>query len=444
MIRSSATKGSFWFRPISASGFGLMRVGFGVVGFVSFLLQWTDITRYFSDDGLLPRSVMREFLRSDFRFSVLDVIGDPTSVFLVYLILLACFALIAIGFLTRPALLVGVLLLFSFHERMPVLLAGGDTVLRLLGFLLLISPCDRSFSLTSFRRNRRAWKKKGADPRTTQATMSIWPWRLLLWQFLMIYVASFWTKILGTMWEDGSAVGIALRHEHFLRFPLAWVEPLSFLTKPFAFFLLASQLSWLLFLIIPIVEHVIPRSRKMFARVPWRLCIIGASAVSHLSIALFLDVGIFSFIILAGYLGLLREEEFAKLRRLFNGKKKRETVVLYDGSCGFCRDTVFVLMTLDHLRRLTFIDLHAPAARKVKSVPARKILMQELHVRRNGRWTKGFFAFRTLASDLPVLWMLDPFLWLPGVDAVGVRVYRMIAGRRSCTSGACRMHEGGK
>ena len=53
---------------------------------------------------------------------------------------------------------------------------------------------------------------------------------------------------------------------------------------------------------------------------------------------------------------------------------------------------------------------------------------------------EGFLAFRWLAGRLPPLWLLWPFLWLPGMIAVGSRVYDTVArnrfGRGGC-EGAC-------
>src|SRR6185295_19314943 len=90
--------------------------------------------------------------------------------------------------------------LFSFHEFDPMILGGGDTLLRNIGFILLIAP--------------------------SSPTMSAWPYRLLLWQMIALYTTSFWYKLLGHMWMDGTAVLAALHHPVFSRFPPAIVNML--------------------------------------------------------------------------------------------------------------------------------------------------------------------------------------------------------------------------
>jgi hypothetical protein len=52
----------------------------------------------------------------------------------------------------------------------------------------------------------------------------------------------------------------------------------------------------------------------------------------------------------------------------------------------------------------------------------------------------GFDAFRRLAWVLPAAWPLVPILYVPGVPALGRRVYRWIASHRSthCSLPAAR------
>ena len=46
----------------------------------------------------------------------------------------------------------------------------------------------------------------------------------------------------------------------------------------------------------------------------------------------------------------------------------------------------------------------------------------------------GFAAFRRLSLVLPVLWLLAPLLWVPGMGLVGGFIYRGIATRRRAIS----------
>ena len=48
---------------------------------------------------------------------------------------------------------------------------------------------------------------------------------------------------------------------------------------------------------------------------------------------------------------------------------------------------------------------------------------------------EGFFAFRRLLVELPVLIPLGLLMWLPGLHLIGVPLYRLVARNRRTISG---------
>ena len=120
--------------------------------------------------------------------------------------------------------------------------------------------------------------------------------------------------------------------------------------------------------------------------------------------------------------------------------------VLYDGHCAFCRRSVELLRRLDWLGRLNYADArdlaHLPAGPGPWQ-PAR--LLEEMHVlTADGRRVyHGFAALRWLAWRLPLLWPAAPFLYLPGVPALGQRLYLWVARNRfrlvPCHGGVCAL-----
>ena len=60
---------------------------------------------------------------------------------------------------------------------------------------------------------------------------------------------------------------------------------------------------------------------------------------------------------------------------------------------------------------------------------------------------RGFFAFRRIARELPLMWPLLPLFYLPGSRALGPRVYAWIARHRrrlGCESELCELPEAGR
>lgn len=118
--------------------------------------------------------------------------------------------------------------------------------------------------------------------------------------------------------------------------------------------------------------------------------------------------------------------------------------VLYDGQCPLCLKSVGILKRLDWLSRLTYVNArdreHLPQ-HEPPLEPGR--LLEEMHVLPpDGRHIyHGFEAFRWMAWRLPLLWALAPFLYLPGVPALGQWAYLWVAKNRMhlvpCHGGVC-------
>ncbi len=434
----------FFFRRDSATGFGLMRIAWAGTVLGSMLAQSDHITQYYSEIGMLPRAMLPLALRSDFFVSLMPWISHPEAVLALYVALLLSCLLTMIGAWPRLTTLASVVLLFSFHERNPFVLTGGDTVLRAIGFILLIAPGIEAVSLVRLRAQWRHWKSK--HTLLPPVTMPAWPRILLLWQLIVIYAMSGWDKLHGELWRSGSAVAVALHHPHFSRLPWSianWFVPAS---PVISWAVIAFELAWLLVLI----------PQPIAARLPWRtagtlkrLLLLGG-VVMHLGILLLMQVGSFPTAMFTLYLGLLTADDFSAVRRRWNkprGQDEKATlrhsvVVLHDGQCGLCRRTMFVFLLLDTFDRLVPIDFHNRRLRR-KVAPDLRLqdLNRALHIKdRTGRTQRGFDAFRFLAGQLPLLFPAVPFLSLPGVARIGRHVYaRIAANRERCKHIDCKI-----
>jgi len=120
-------------------------------------------------------------------------------------------------------------------------------------------------------------------------------------------------------------------------------------------------------------------------------------------------------------------------------------LVLYDGDCPLCRKSVAVLQRLDWCGRLTFQDARAVDDLPLMDPPLDPVrLVEEMHLLtpdRTGIY-HGFAALRWLAWRLPLLWPIAPFLIIPGIPALGQRIYLWIARHRfdlvPCQDGVCQ------
>lgn len=423
---------AFLFRPVSALGFGMMRSSWAAVCLVYLLMIGKDVTEFFSAEGLLPPELAAQAMRQTMRFTVLEWITTPEAVFALYLLLLLSLFLACIGMWPRFTTILSTVLLFSFHERDPFPFGGGDTVLRILAFLLCVAPCLDAFSV---KRLDPQWKHfKKTRTLLPPPLMPIWPYRLLLWQFFVLYATSTWFKLKGSMWLAGTAVDSALHHPVFSRLSPKMAHLMSPFTPIVTFGAIAWQTTWLLVMLPERLRRFVFRGHNV------KLWVLLGGVLFHGSILLLMDAGSFSMAIFAGYIGLFLEEDIAAIRSAFNRRTRGPIAILYDGHCGLCMRSIFTLKILDNLRRLQPVDFWNKTE-KQRVAPDLKIadLDKAMHVRLpDGRTFKGFDGVRQIAWHLPALWPLAPFLYVPGVPAIGRAVYARVATRRKqCNHESC-------
>jgi predicted DCC family thiol-disulfide oxidoreductase YuxK len=121
-----------------------------------------------------------------------------------------------------------------------------------------------------------------------------------------------------------------------------------------------------------------------------------------------------------------------------------QAILLYDGQCAFCRESVALLRRLDWFGRI-----HCQDARDTANLPecaeplVPQKLLDEMHVITPDRRRSfaGYRAIRWLAWRLPPLWPLAPFFYFPGALWLGNKTYRWIARHRfqlvPCEHGVC-------
>lgn len=433
----------FFFQRIGSRGFSAMRIAWAFIAGAFLLMQWNDVIYYYSDAGVLPRSLDWIVAREDFRFTLLNWFHNPASVFGLYLTTLASMLFMLVGWRPKLFTILSVVLLFSFHERNAITLGGGDTVLRLVGFLLVLAPGIDGFSVSRLLKQWENWKKKGTLLRPP--TMPIWPWRLLLWQLIALYATSVWYKLLGTMWWYGTAVEATFHHPVYVRFPMHVMNQLIPMATAIDYLALVWQASWVLLLVPRALIDFMP---KRVPRVPLLRWLMFFGIFFHGGILVLMDAGVFSLAMYVAYLGLLRDADIEWLRKTVQKwtglmpPARSAITVLYDGRCGLCKRSVFGLQIMDWIRRLRFVNFRDSKARAEEAPGVTEASLDKaMHIRLpDGKYLKGFDAARRLAWHLPALWIAIPFLYIPGIPHLGRRIYAKIAdNRKKCDHESCAL-----
>lgn len=122
------------------------------------------------------------------------------------------------------------------------------------------------------------------------------------------------------------------------------------------------------------------------------------------------------------------------LSRLIGFFSAEPLIVLFDGTCSYCRRVVGVLHTLETNDRTLFLPLEDPEAwqDRVTNPPPPESLMLDIYAYSQGNWYAGVDSYRCIAARNPVLWLAWPFLALPPFSGIAKAIYRRIADRRVC------------
>src|SRR6056297_3563580 len=196
-------------------------------------LRSRNLEAFYTDSGVLPRAA----LFSDYSnvYSLHAISGELWAIALLFVFAAA----MTIGYRTRLATVCSWLLLLSLHARNPMVLNGGDTLLRVLLFWAMFLPLSERWAVDARRTD---------EPRATVSNVAT---MALLLQVTAMYVVNAIHKSRGEMWFNGEAVVYVFSLDYKFTFLLGDVlakypELLRMMTYLWTGLLLSSPLLLLL------------------------------------------------------------------------------------------------------------------------------------------------------------------------------------------------------
>jgi uncharacterized membrane protein YphA (DoxX/SURF4 family) len=204
----------FFHHPEPVVGIALFRVLWGGCLLANWALLAPDLFTWLGDRGVLTRETARA-LTGPGRLDVFRVLppGDGWVALVFALTVLASLGL-AVGCFTRTSAALTFVGLVSIHHRDPLILHGGDTLLRALTFLLVFAPAGEAWSVD------RWWARRRGAATAGPVLRAPWAQRLIQIQLALLYASTVGWKLLGSRWWDGTAVYYLTRLVEFERFPL--------------------------------------------------------------------------------------------------------------------------------------------------------------------------------------------------------------------------------
>jgi hypothetical protein len=209
------------------------------------------------------------------------------------------FALMTVGYHARAA--TAAALFFSLvHASWNYLpLSGADAAMRCILFCLVWGDVGAVWSLDSWLSSRRGLPSRLEPPTSPIAALT-----LIRFQIALIYLSSGLWKLLNPLWRDGSALHYVLSSNAYHRFPVVlppWSEPLLTAAT-------YMTLMWEIGFPVMVLWH------------RTRLLALAVGLLIHAGIWIGLEIGLFSFVMVAGYAAYLDPEAVrdasSRLRRV--------------------------------------------------------------------------------------------------------------------------------
>ena len=206
----------FFFEEKPTEGIALFRIIWTGLLFTYFLLDIGNVNDFYGPKAIVSLATAE----SDFPFPHLSIfkLFHPSyevayGILIVYGISLF---LSMIGLFTRWSLIVAFICMTSIHQRNIWLLSSSEMLMRSVTLFLICSPCGHSVSIDSLLgRTVESFRQKKYWP--------VWALRLIQIQVSVVYLWTFWHKLKGETWLDGTAVYYATRLEGLTNFSIPFL-----------------------------------------------------------------------------------------------------------------------------------------------------------------------------------------------------------------------------
>lgn len=258
---------------------GIMRIGIGLILLTDLFIRSLSINAFFTDDGLLPLHILKQYNWNPVYFSLHAISGSIYWQIGLFIINAACVVLLIVGYRTRLFTFICWVFLTSIQNRNPFILQGGDDLLRLILLWGMFLPWGERYTVN----------KTSIMPNQYISLANVGYMMLVM----SVYFFSALLKESPEWHSEGSALYYALSIDQ-IRLPLG--------TIIYQYPGLLKILTYLVYYIelIPPLLFVLP-----FLSPKIRLIGVVSIAALHLGIASTLYVGLFYSIGLTTLIGML-------------------------------------------------------------------------------------------------------------------------------------------
>lgn len=187
---------------VDTRALAVFRVALAVLLLVDLARRATDLVAFYTDRGVFPRALL-PVVEPGYQYVSIHALSGAAWVQWVLFAVAALAALsLLVGYRTRLAVLVSLVLLVSVQARNPAILNSGDTLFRRLLFWSLFLPLGERWAVDATGED---WRARVVGPATAG----------LLLQVVAVYATNAVVKFRADVWLRGDAVRYAFELDHF-------------------------------------------------------------------------------------------------------------------------------------------------------------------------------------------------------------------------------------
>ena len=381
----------------------------GIIIATDSVYRMMDLTNFYTDVGLVPRSLFLAEMAMPWSFSLLLANGSWWFAAIMFTMNTLAGLSISIGYRTRWMLVFAYIMNVSIHNRNWLINNGGDDILRAILLFSIFLPLNKIFSVDS------AMEKD--KPKLEGEHFSTWGLTFMLQAFVIYFVG--WALKEHPIWrEDFSAIFYSSRLDIFST-PLGlWLRDFPGIQKYMTLFSILLEWGGPLLLFFSFA----------FGRFWWwvRLAVVISFVAFHMGIAATMWIGVFPYTCMVMWLIFLPGPFWDKLASYFRGKGYGNLTIYFDGGCRFCEKSARILKE--------FLLLPETRVETAQNKPEVYKLMQA-----NNSWVVedrfGHYHFKqfgliAILKQSPWLKWMAKVVALPIISAPAGVVYKFVSSNR--------------
>ncbi|MEF8784854.1 MAG: HTTM domain-containing protein [Haloarculaceae archaeon] len=262
----TATVRSF---AVDTRALAAFRIALGSILLVDLARRSRNLVAFYTDAGVVPRDALSTQVQSVQHLSIHALSGSPTFQAILFGVAGIAALAILLGYRTKLAATVSLVLLLSLHIRNPAILHGGDSLLRQLLLWGLFLPLGERWAVDAVRREDQRASVVGL------ATAGV------LLQVVLVYATNAVFKFRGDIWLQGGAIERVFALSRHATWAAELVAELPLV-------LTVADYAWLALLVgspLLVVLHGWPRA-----------ALASAFVAGHAGMLVFMELGIFPLV----------------------------------------------------------------------------------------------------------------------------------------------------